>query len=102
MLHPPAIQLPLANPLAARSPLRVRRRCRPQKFQAYFLNKWTPGALAKPVDREAQRIHSWIQAVYQDRRFFAEPPGGFRPASSTASEVRQAVPGGWAAGAVAP
>ena len=68
-----------------------------QRFAAFFLHKWQSAALPKPVDRDVHRIHAWIQAVYQDRRFHGEPPGGYAlggaPAaaggSSTASEVRQ-------------
>ena len=48
------------------------------------------------MDRDVHRIHAWIQAVYQDRRFHGEPPGGYARGaaaaaggSSTASEVRR-------------
>ena len=67
----------------------------PQKFAAYFLSKWTTAALPKPVDRDVHRIHTWISAIYQDRRFYAEPTGGWAPgtgamsaAGSSISEVR--------------
>lgn len=68
-----------------------------QKFVAYYLHKWQPGAAPKPVDRDVHRIHAWIAAAYQDRRWFAEPAGGWAPGASgtaahkgstTSTEVR--------------
>ena len=67
-----------------------------QRFAAFFLHKWQSAALPKPVDRDVHRVHAWIQAVYQDRRFHGEPPGGYArgaaaaagSSSSAASEVR--------------
>ncbi|KAL4853917.1 putative ADP-ribosylation factor GTPase-activating protein AGD14 [Chlorella vulgaris] len=54
------------------------------KFAAFFLNKWSSTALPKPVDRDVRRINTWITAVYQDRRFYGEPAGGWVAGSSGA------------------
>ncbi|KAL4447839.1 hypothetical protein ABPG75_005058 [Micractinium tetrahymenae] len=63
-----------------------------EKFAAFFLNKWTSAALPKPVEREAPRIQAWITAVYQDRRFYAEP-ASWAPSSSGAGTPSRSAAG---------
>lgn len=59
----------------------------PQKFAAFYLSKWQPGAAPKPVDRDVHRIHAWIAAAYQDKRWFAEPAGGWTPGAAAAARA---------------
>jgi hypothetical protein len=66
------------------------------RFAAYYLHKWTTAALPKPVDRDVHRINTWIGAVYQDRKFYGEPAGGWTPtpggaASTTSTEGHEPV-----------
>ncbi|EFN54525.1 hypothetical protein CHLNCDRAFT_135266 [Chlorella variabilis] len=62
-----------------------------EKFAAYFLSKWTTAALPKPVDRDVHRIHTWISAIYQDRRFYAEPTGGWAPGTGAMSAAGSSI-----------
>ncbi|KAK9833649.1 hypothetical protein WJX74_001742 [Apatococcus lobatus] len=40
-----------------------------QEAASAFLSKWTPSELAKPTDRNPQKIRDWIDAVYVKKRF---------------------------------
>ncbi|KAK9839892.1 hypothetical protein WJX84_001153 [Apatococcus fuscideae] len=40
-----------------------------QEAAAAYLSKWTPSEVAKPTDRNPQKIRDWIDAVYVKKRF---------------------------------
>lgn len=48
---------------------------RSQRFMATYCANWQGSAsLAKPVDRNTDRIREWISEVYEIKKFYSEVP----------------------------
>jgi hypothetical protein len=48
---------------------------RSQRFMAIYCANWQGSAsLAKPVDRNTDRIREWISEVYEIKKFYSEVP----------------------------
>ncbi|GAB4821255.1 hypothetical protein N2152v2_008301 [Parachlorella kessleri] len=54
-------------------------------FAARYLAKWTQGQLPRPTDRNTDRIHEWIQAVYEGKRFL-DPDRQYVPSQRAATK----------------
>jgi len=56
-----------------------------QLFAARYLAKWTQSQLPRPTDRNTDRIHEWIQAVYEGKRFL-DPERQYVPSQRAATK----------------